>query len=235
MNKNLAIIVILGCFLLSGCGMAAVVGLTAASGGLLAWQVSDAMQGVDYKATIEAGFERVWKEALAAAQDMNIQILDKKLNEEKTSGVIIGKTNTHEKIEIVVETVTSNITNVGIKARKREAMGLPVTARDVDRPFAATILNNINEKLNRGCGTGQARRIKESPSSPSTEKLSGIYLITIKNSNIRATPTTKSQIITTIKKGTKLEKIGESRDWFKVKLPSGETGHIYKPLVVVIQ
>jgi hypothetical protein len=68
----------------------------------------------------------------------------------------------------------------------------------------------------------------------SSEKSDRIYLITIKNSNIRAAPNTKSQILSPIKKGTKLEKIGESRDWFKVRLPSGDTGHIYKPLVVII-
>ena len=234
MNKSLASIVISICFVVSGCGMAAVVAMTAASGGLFAWQVSDAMQGVDYSTTIQAGFKQVWKQALITAEDMNIQILDKKLDDKKTGGVITGKTDTHEKIEIVVETVTSNTTNVGIKARKREVMGLPLTSRDVDIPFASTILNNMRAKLNTGCGTGGAIGIKEIPSSPSTEKLSGIYLITIKNSNIRATSTTKSQILTTIKKGTKVEKIGESRDWFKVRLPSGETGHIFKPLVVII-
>ena len=84
--------------------MAAVVAMTAASGGLLAWQVSDAMQGVDYSTTIQAGFKQVWKQALITAEDMNIQILDNKLDNKKTGGVITGKTDRHEKIEIVVET-----------------------------------------------------------------------------------------------------------------------------------
>lgn len=75
---------------------------------------------------------------------------------------------------------------------------------------------------------------------PSPKKKKGlsvpepVYLLTIKNSNIRTKPTTKSQIITTLKKGTKIEKIGEAPDWFKVRLPSGEIGHIYKPLALVI-
>ena len=68
-----------------------------------------------------------------------------------------------------------------------------------------------------------------------SEKSDRIYLITLKNSNIRVAPNTKSQISTTIKKGTKLEKISESADWFKVKLPSGETGYVYKPLTEEIQ
>jgi len=234
MNKKLTSVVISICFLVSGCGMAAVVALTAAEGGLFAWEVSDAMQGVDYSTTIQAGFKQVWKQALITAEDMNIQILDKKLDDKKTVGIITGKTATHEKIEIVVESVTSNTTNVGIKARKREVMGLPLTSRDVDIPFAGTISNNITNRIIRGCGTEQATGITETPSSPSTKKPPVIHLVTLKNSNIRTEPTTKSKIIITVKKGTKLEKISESRDWFKVKLPSGKTGHIYKPLVVVI-
>jgi hypothetical protein len=78
MNKSLASIVISICFLVSGGCMASVIALTAASGGLLAWQVSDAMQGVDYSTTIQAGFKQVWKQALITAEDMNVQILDKK-------------------------------------------------------------------------------------------------------------------------------------------------------------
>ena len=70
--------------------------------------------------------------------------------------------------------------------------------------------------------------------SKKPEEPGAVYLITIKNSNIRTKPTTKSQIIATIRKGTKIEKISELTDWFEVKLPSGETGHIYKPLVIEV-
>ena len=87
-----------------------------------------------------------------------------------------------------------------------------------------------------GTSTKKSQPIAISPSPPPTttksepKKPSAIYLITLKNSNIRTKPTTKSQIIATIKKGTRIEKIGESRDWFKIRLPSGEIGHVYKPL-----
>jgi len=227
MNKILTSVVILIGFLVSGCGMAAVVALTAASGGLFAWQVSDAMKGVDYRVTVEANFQRVWEQALITTQEMNIQILEKKLDEGETNGIITGKTTMHEKIEIVVETVTSNTTNIGIKARKREAMGLAITGRDIDIPFAGTIADNIIKKVSKGCGTGRAIRSKGNQSV--------IYLVTTVKSNVRARPSTKSYIISTINKGTKLEKIGESREWFKVKMPSGEIGHIFKPLVIELE
>jgi len=246
MNKRATSIVVLICFFVSGCGMAGVVAMGAASGGLLAFEVDDAMKGVDLRTTIQAGFKRVWKEALATAQEMQIQILEKKLDQEKDGGIITGKSNTHEKLQIVVETVTPSITSVGIKARKRELMGLPVTRRDVDHTFAGIIANTIERKCQTKKATGVTdpkpvcdtgpREPEETitPSVPSAEKPPVIYLMTMKNSNVRAAPTIKSQIITTIKKGTKIEKISESADWFEVRLSSGETGHIYKTLVVEV-
>jgi N-acetylmuramoyl-L-alanine amidase len=52
----------------------------------------------------------------------------------------------------------------------------------------------------------------------------------LKNSNIRTEPTTKSKIVTTLRKGEKVIKIDESDKWFNVKLPSGETGWVLKSL-----
>jgi hypothetical protein len=67
---------------------------------------------------------------------------------------------------------------------------------------------------------------------PMTVELPGeTHLILLKNSNIRTEPSTKSKAITTLRKGEKVVKIDESGDWFNVRLPSGETGWIFKPLV----
>jgi hypothetical protein len=57
------------------------------------------------------------------------------------------------------------------------------------------------------------------------------HLILLKKSNIRTDPGTKSKIITTLRKGEKVVKIDESGDWFNVRVPSGETGWIFKRLV----
>jgi hypothetical protein len=40
---------------------------------------------------------------------------------------------------------------------------------------------------------------------------------------------------TTLKKGTKVEKIGQSGNWVNVKLPSGESGHIFHELVKEVE
>ena len=62
-----------------------------------------------------------------------------------------------------------------------------------------------------------------------------VYVITLKNSNVRAEADPKSKIITTLKKGTKVEKIGQSGNWVNVKLPSGESGHIFHELVKEVE
>ena len=112
--------------------------------------------------------------------------------------------------------------------------------KDIVNPFIEREVQQITDAISKaaesGTSTKESQPTKPEPTiSEKPEKPPVIYLLTIKNSNVRTAPNTKSQIITTIKKGIKLEKIGESRDWFKVKLSSGETGHIYKPLVVIIQ
>ena len=65
------------------------------------------------------------------------------------------------------------------------------------------------------------------PSSPST---SG-HLVVIKAANVRAAANNKSKIITTLKKGAKVENLGNSGNWFNVKLSSGLTGWVFKDLV----
>ncbi len=57
------------------------------------------------------------------------------------------------------------------------------------------------------------------------------WLILLKNGNIRSEPTTKSMIVTTLRRGEKVVKIDESAGWFNVRLPSGETGWVSKRLV----
>ena len=70
---------------------------------------------------------------------------------------------------------------------------------------------------------------------PDTRPVSGdqsreTYLILLKNSNIRSEPSTKSKIVTTLRRGERVVKIDESAGWFNVRLPSGETGWVSKRL-----
>ena len=71
---------------------------------------------------------------------------------------------------------------------------------------------------------------------PMTAELPGkTHLILLKNSHIRTEPGTKGKVITTLRKGGIVVKIDESGNWFEVKLPSGETGWIFKSLVKEVE
>lgn len=56
-------------------------------------------------------------------------------------------------------------------------------------------------------------------------------LVCIKALNVRAEANDKSKIIDKLKKGEKIEHLGNSGSWCKIKLSSGITGWVYKDLV----
>jgi uncharacterized protein YgiM (DUF1202 family) len=58
-------------------------------------------------------------------------------------------------------------------------------------------------------------------------------LIVLKTSNLRENADGKSKIIRILKKGEKVEYLGQSKagDWIHCKLPSGMKGWIFKDLV----
>jgi hypothetical protein len=56
-------------------------------------------------------------------------------------------------------------------------------------------------------------------------------LVVIKPASIRSEPSTKSKIIITLKKGTKVEYVGKSGNWFNIKLSTGVTGWVFNSLV----
>ncbi len=62
-----------------------------------------------------------------------------------------------------------------------------------------------------------------------------VYVITLKNANVRSEPDLKSKILVTLKKGTKVEKIGQTADWVHIKLSSGKTGWIFHKLVKEVE
>ena len=141
-------------------------------------------------------------------------------------------------LNILVSAVNNMQTKVNIKPgirMKSEGWFVFESNGTLESEIFAMVDNKLKKVVKTKTSTKKIQPTASHPSPPPSEKSDSIYLITLKNSNIRTAPTTKSQIISTIKKGTKLEKISESRDWFKVKLPSGETGYVYKPLVAVIQ
>lgn len=102
--------------------------------------------------------------------------------------------------------------------------------------------------LTSGCGDFFARvkgvfsspKTTDSPAtkatdSPQVTKKPAIHLVTIRDSNIRSEPNMDCKILAIAKKGQRLEKIGESGNWFNIKLASGETGWVFKDLVKEVE
>jgi hypothetical protein len=71
--------------------------------------------------------------------------------------------------------------------------------------------------------------VVQTPRPPSLQSL-----VVTKKANLRANASTKSKIVGTLTKGEKLEILGRSGDWFRVKTASGLTGWIFKTLVRMI-
>jgi uncharacterized protein YgiM (DUF1202 family) len=61
------------------------------------------------------------------------------------------------------------------------------------------------------------------------------HLVLLKRSNIRSEPSTRSKVMATLRKGTIVVKVDESGDWFNVRLPSRETGWIFRQLVKEVE
>lgn len=167
-----------------------------------------------HREKIKADFNQVWGWALTTTEELKIEVLEKIVDEEKKGGIIIGKTNQHKEIQIILGAVSPYITDVAIEAWKKPSTNVLNKQNDIDRPFADAIASGIREKYQAQIQT-------------QTES----YLTNIKNCIIRTEPKENSKIITVLIKGTKLVKIGTSGDWFNIKLPSGKTGYINKAFV----
>ena len=60
-------------------------------------------------------------------------------------------------------------------------------------------------------------------------------LVVVKQGNLRATPSTKGDVIGKLTVGTKVEKLEVSSGWVKIKLPDEKTGWAHESLVKIAQ
>ena len=64
------------------------------------------------------------------------------------------------------------------------------------------------------------------------ERPSMTYVIATRaGSNVRSEPSEKSRVITSLKKEQKVQKLGQSGNWYNILLLSGDKGWIHKDLV----
>lgn len=59
------------------------------------------------------------------------------------------------------------------------------------------------------------------------------YLTTIGTANVRVAPSVKSKVLAVLKKGERVEKVGESGAWTKIKLTTGEVAWVHSDFVQV--
>jgi uncharacterized protein YgiM (DUF1202 family) len=65
------------------------------------------------------------------------------------------------------------------------------------------------------------------PKSEIREEALAVPLVTAAPTNVRLAPSTRSKVMTVLPPGQRVEKIGESGNWTKIKLPSGEDAWVF--------
>jgi hypothetical protein len=100
------------------------------------------------------------------------------------------------------------------------------------------ITETAEKKIAESSASKQMSEVKEQtkPIQASSENLPSAAqavktLEIVKTASIRSGPNTKSKILATLKKGTKVEYLGKSGNWFNVKLSTGVTGWVFENLV----
>jgi N-acetylmuramoyl-L-alanine amidase len=59
-----------------------------------------------------------------------------------------------------------------------------------------------------------------------TSLLQNVAIVAVDVANVRSSPSIAASVIDQVKYGTELQIVGQSADWFKVKLPDGREGWV---------
>lgn len=138
--------------------------------------------------------------------------------------------------DMVPEIVTVDIVNKGAVADVNIAYESPTPIPDLTlKEFTDKLAEKLTYRPAKALtpvapGRAPAPAAQSSPGQVTRETLETGFVVLLKNSNVRAEPSTRSKIIVTLPKGEKLAKIGDTGTWVNVRLPSGETGWILKSL-----
>jgi len=184
---------------------------------------------------------KVWEATLGALDEMAITVVDK--NQGESAWEIQARTD-ELGIEIAFDAVTPSTTKVKVNAARKSILRDMATATEI----VAQINNQlVREEAKRpgqkskgkvaglnGNGRNQSTD-GASTNATSSKETSGparkFVEIRVDSANIRAEGTTASQVLVTLPRGMKLEKLAETPDWVKVRLASGVEGFIARRLV----
>jgi hypothetical protein len=193
----------------------------------------------------------------AGKPSLNSQDLDDRYNTAIATGLDLGyrvvsssaeqrmvTLNRLRSTDLVSETLEVSVESKGPAANVSIAYQGPKPLQDSTvREFTDRFLAKLKAEPSAGGATVPASapprngpaRVESDTKPASGDQTRETYLILIKNSNIRSDPSTKSRIVTTLPRGEEVIKIDESDGWFNVRLPSGETGWVFKRLVKEIK
>jgi len=187
-----------------------------------------------------AELPKVWDATLGALDEMAIPVLEKDL---KGGGGGIQATATDLTIAIDLTAVTPMTTRVTVNAAKSNLLR--------DMATATEILERISGQLGKRLARG-APQISRAPTPapvrpspavngassagtrPASGRSAGLVQINATAANVRASAATDSRILAVLQQGTKLEKIGDTPGWVKVKLSDGAEGFIAQGLVIAV-
>ena len=97
-----------------------------------------------------------------------------------------------------------------------DTLGRPVA--EIDQDFSLWF---------RSGGPALAKEARQPLSSVEAEDGGGNAYVTSASVNVRAGPSTNSDVVTTLGKGTRVAVFGEREEWFEVRLPDGTQAYIH--------
>ena len=187
--------------------------------------------------TFTAELPKVWDATLGALDTMAITVVEKEQDERRGR---IQATTDDLKVDIVFAAVTSMTTRVSVDAVK------PYFARD--KATAVEIVEQINAQLEKLLAekNGQKSRARVAGQTPPLPPTNGnqasatsrspaeegeFVEIKVRAANVRAAASMNSQVLSTLPRGTRLERTAEVPPWVRVRLSSRAEGFIAQRLV----
>ena len=179
---------------------------------------------------------RMWGGAFAGSSEMSLQM---KLIDASTGAVVREKVlSTNNNPWAASWTGGSSDRSLPTDLGKMVAEYLASIQPQKDTTTKIAVPITTEKKIDESSAPKETSEVKEQakPIQAPSENLAPAAqaaktLIIVKPASIRSGPSTKSKILATLKKGTKVESLGKSGDWFNVKLSTGVTGWVFKSLV----
>jgi hypothetical protein len=184
---------------------------------------------------------QVWEATLGALDEMAIPVVDKTQGE---SAWEIQAQTDELNIGITFKAVTPSTTKVVVNAARKSLLRDMATATEIvaqiDNQLAREEARRPGKK-SKGKLAGLNGNDRKQPTdgastnAKSSKETSGptrrFVEIKVDLANIRAEATTASQVLVTLPRGTRLEKLAQASDWVNVRLASGDEGFIARKLV----